>query len=100
MAKTNSDSTQDSNAIGVDLQRLVRLLAEVDSEERRVAEYRNAAWKLAGSKLRNMREVLGLSLREAARRMNITAPYLSDMERGNRRPSPEWAKKLLREANK
>lgn len=40
-------------------------------------------------KLRALREASGLSLRKVARRMGISAPYLSDLERGNRHLNPE-----------
>lgn len=37
-----------------------------------------------GAALRRLREEAGIALKEAARRMDISAPYLSDLERGNR----------------
>lgn len=37
-----------------------------------------------GSMMREEREKAGISLREMARRLGISAPYLSDLERGNR----------------
>ena len=40
--------------------------------------------KRIGAYAREYRESLGLSLREVARRMKISAPFLSDLERGNR----------------
>jgi len=40
--------------------------------------------KRIGAYARECRESLGLSLREVARRMKISAPFLSDLERGNR----------------
>jgi len=39
---------------------------------------------LTGDKYRRMRKEKGLSLREVARRMGISAPYLSDLERAKR----------------
>ena len=35
-------------------------------------------------RMREERERVGVSLREVARRMGISAPYLSDLERGRR----------------
>ena len=37
-----------------------------------------------GRRARQAREKAGLSLREIARRMGVSAPYLSDLERGRR----------------
>lgn len=44
-------------------------------------EYDHAA---IGAELRRRRRQLGLSLRNVAKRMRVSAPYLSDLERGNR----------------
>lgn len=40
-----------------------------------------------GQYIRELRQIAGLSLRELARRVGITAPYLSDIESGYRHPS-------------
>jgi DNA-binding transcriptional regulator YiaG len=37
-----------------------------------------------GNQARVARQKAGLSVREVARRMGVSAPFLSDMERGNR----------------
>jgi transcriptional regulator with XRE-family HTH domain len=51
-----------------------------------------------GQKLRQMRESAGISLRELAREVNVSAPFLSDVELGRRFPKDETllliAKKL------
>lgn len=45
-----------------------------------------------GDYLRALREREGLSLREVARRLALSAPYLSDVERGRRAVTPAlWA---------
>lgn len=44
-------------------------------------EYDHAA---IGKELRHRRQQLGLSLRNVAKRMRVSAMYLSDLERGNR----------------
>lgn len=46
-------------------------------------------WSAIGEKLRAKRQKARISLREVARRMEISAPYLSDMELGNRNWSTE-----------
>lgn len=37
-----------------------------------------------GAELRRRREAAGFSLREVARRMEVSAPFLSDLEHGKR----------------
>lgn len=37
-----------------------------------------------GLEMKSLREKSGISLRQLAERLKISAPYLSDMERGNR----------------
>lgn len=43
--------------------------------------------KTLGEFIREKREATGLSLRELARRLEITAPFLSDIELGRRAPA-------------
>lgn len=45
--------------------------------------------KALGEAMRAKRERTGKSLRAVAEKMKISAPYLSDLERGNRLFSPE-----------
>lgn len=40
-----------------------------------------------GQRLRELRESAGLSLREVAKAANVSAPFLSDVERGRRFPT-------------
>ncbi len=49
--------------------------------KRMVREIDHAA---TGRRARQARTATGLSLREVARRMSVSAPYLSDLERGRR----------------
>lgn len=42
-----------------------------------------------GQRLREMRERAGLSLRDVAKAANVSAPFLSDVERGRRFPADE-----------
>jgi len=51
---------------------------------------------LSHTKLREIRKELGLSLREVARRADISAAYVSDVELGRRGLSIKLADKLLR----
>ena len=77
------------------LQRMVRLLGETD---RITAEWRkkhDALLREVGQAMRDERERRRISLRELARRLDVSAPFLSDMERGNRKYSIEWCKKAM-----
>lgn len=49
--------------------------------------------RLNGAYARECREKAGISLRELARRMKVSAPFLSDLERGNRQWSDSVAGK-------
>ena len=48
---------------------------------------KRAPMKTLGEFIREKREAAGLSLRELARRVEITAPFLSDIELGRRAPA-------------
>lgn len=46
-----------------------------------------------GTYIRDLRKKKGLSLRELARQLNLSAPFVSDVELGRRRPkSDSWEK--------
>jgi transcriptional regulator with XRE-family HTH domain len=42
-----------------------------------------------GERIRERRLELGITLREFARRVDVSAPYLTDLEAGRRNPGPE-----------
>jgi len=46
------------------------------------------------SQIRIIREKLGMTLRELARRTNMSATFISDVERGHRAPSVESMEKI------
>ncbi len=48
-----------------------------------------------GESIRSLRESRGKSLRWLARSLKISAPYLSDMEKGKRGFSEKWFKEAL-----
>ncbi len=50
--------------------------------------------KPLGSYIRQLREDADYSLREFARRINVSAPFLSDIELGHRYPSDEVLEKI------
>lgn len=49
-----------------------------------------------GSKLRELREARDMSLRELAKRIGVSAPFLSDIELGRRFPAPDKIDLLAR----
>ena len=53
--------------------------------------------KTLGEYVRERREEKDLSVRELARRLKLSAPFLSDVELGRRHPSDEVLAKLARE---
>jgi len=52
-----------------------------------------------GQFIREQRDKLDVSLRELARRLEITPPFLSDIELGRRFPSDETLKAIAKEFN-
>jgi transcriptional regulator with XRE-family HTH domain len=50
-----------------------------------------------GEKIKDLRSQLGISLRELARRSEMSAPHLSDIELGRRYPSDEALTRLAKE---
>ena len=50
-----------------------------------------------GDKIKDLRTQLGISLRELARRSDMSAPHLSDIELGRRFPSEELLLRLAQE---
>lgn len=47
-----------------------------------------------GKKIKELRTGMKLTLREAARQLDISPPHMSDIEYGRRNPSPELMQKL------
>jgi ribosome-binding protein aMBF1 (putative translation factor) len=76
------------------LERSVVLLLSLETELKQMENRRKAVWIEAGEEMRRVREASKLSLRETAKRLGISAPFLSDMELGRRHPSVNWLRKL------
>lgn len=55
--------------------------------------------KTLGQYIRELREKHDISLRELARKINVSAAFLSDIELGRRNPSEEVLKKLAKYLN-
>ena len=53
--------------------------------------------KTLGEYLRELRETKDFSVRELAKRLGVSAPFLSDVELGRRHPSNDVLSKLARE---
>ena len=49
----------------------------------------------AGTQIRKLRESSGISLRAMAQRIGCSSSFLSDMERGNRRVSEQWFRRII-----
>lgn len=66
-------------------------------EEIEVEQARNIReeWREVGSQMRRRREAAGLSLRQLAKRLKLSAPFVSDMERGHRRYSLRYVTEAL-----
>jgi transcriptional regulator with XRE-family HTH domain len=47
-----------------------------------------------GERIRARRLELGITLRELGRRVEVSAPYLTDLEAGRRHPSPEVLQRI------
>jgi transcriptional regulator with XRE-family HTH domain len=47
-----------------------------------------------GERIRARRTELGITLREFARRVEVSAPYLTDLEAGRRHPGPEVLQRI------
>ena len=47
-----------------------------------------------GRRLRELRDAQGIGVREASRRSEVSNPYISQIERGERRPSPGILRRL------
>ncbi len=52
--------------------------------------------KTLGQRIRELREKIDLSLRELAKKLNVSAPFLSDIELGRRYPSDKVLGDLAR----
>ncbi|MCA0312687.1 MAG: helix-turn-helix domain-containing protein [Candidatus Melainabacteria bacterium] len=52
--------------------------------------------KTLGQKIRELRELKGLSLREMSKKLEVSAAFLSDIELGRRFPSEEVLKKICK----
>ena len=53
--------------------------------------------KTLGQKIRELRETKDLSLRELAKRMDVSAPFISDIELGRRYPSDKLFEAIAKE---
>lgn len=84
---------------GGSLRRLVQLLGECARMTAQWRKRHDSLLSQVGAMMRTERERRKVSLRELSRRLGISAPFLSDMERGNRKYSIEWCKKALTKLN-
>ena len=74
------------------------ILFKLQSEDEKLKQLRSISTVEVGVLMRAMRMMSPrkISLRECARKMGCSAPFLSDMEKGRRTQSIEWIDKLER----
>ena len=72
---------------------LLSLYEQMQANDRAHLENVAQSWRLFGEKVRDARKAAGVSGREMARRMGISAPTLSDLELGRR----HWTLPRLRQ---
>lgn len=89
-----TNQRQNGKAQPGSLERCVVLLRCIEKKQDKIDLLRRVVWQQAGERMRKARETSQLSVREAAKRLGISAPYLSDMELGRRQPSVKWLEKL------
>ena len=88
-----AETVKTTSVPAVDLPRLALRLSEADSLKNEWRKKHNAILREVGGSMRSARESSNVSLRTLAKRLGCSAPFLSDMERGNRKYSIEWCNK-------
>jgi len=79
---------------------IYRLISQLRTEEDVWLDRQRVLQCAIGGKLRELREQRKLSLRELARRLGISAPYLLDMELGRRGPCLDTVERIVHELDK
>lgn len=74
---------------------LVRLGEAIDEARKKYQQERHELLREFGTRLRETRELKKMTLRELARLVEVSPPFLSDVEHGRRALSPETMKKVL-----
>lgn len=77
------------------LHALVQRLGDADRITNEWRRKHDAILWEVGHKMRKERERRKVSLRSLAKQLGCSAPFLSDMERGNRKYSIEWCRKAM-----
>ena len=77
------------------LHALVQRLGEADRITNEWRKKHDAILREVGHEMRKERERRKVSLRSLAKQLGCSAPFLSDMERGNRKYSIEWCRKAM-----
>jgi len=75
--------------------RLVERLGDADRITNEWRKKHDAILREVGTAMREERERCNVSLRSLAKQLGCSAPFLSDMERGNRKYSIEWCRKAM-----
>ena len=74
---------------------LLQIARRLESNDRERARLSRVQWRILGSRMKEARTAKGVGLRELARRMGISAPFLGDMEKGARHYTPERVRSAL-----
>lgn len=78
-----------------EIRRAVDLLNDCEDKLGKANEALGDAWTAFGRVLRKLRESKHMSLRDAAKKLGISAPYLSDVELGRRRMTDDRVESCL-----
>ena len=71
---------------------LLQLSQRLERNDRERQRLIRAQWRLLGSRLKEARLNAGVGLRELARQMKVSAPFVADMEKGARHYSPKYVR--------
>lgn len=77
------------------LNSLRRIVTQIEQEETAWVKRRRILHQEIGGQIRILREERKMSLRELARRLGLSAPYISDMELGRRGACGATVEKII-----
>lgn len=80
----------------IDMNRLLSRFDEVDKLGELWTRQRHQLWRDVGDEMMRSRKGSGMSMRQLGDKMGCSAPFLSDMEKGNRKYSIPWIKEAVK----
>ena len=81
--------------LGSPVEDVIVLSRQVDQMEADLRREQIACWRHIGNVMRGRRVRAKMTLRKLAAVLGVSAPYVCDMERGNRRYTTQWLEKAL-----